>query len=102
LNELASCADTATNFGGFIALQNLLNAGTPPAIVSVSYGESEPVMGATYNASVSSLYQQAVSEGVSIFVSSGDEGAASSDAGASSHEPMLSVRDTGQTKCCDG
>ena len=31
---LASCADTATNFGGFIALQNLLNAaGTPPAIV---------------------------------------------------------------------
>ena len=81
--ELASCSDTSTNFGGFIALQNLLNAGTPPAIVSVSYGDSEPSMGAAYNASVSSLYQQAVTEGVSVFVSSGDEGAASTDAGAS-------------------
>ncbi|MGC2277516.1 MAG: protease pro-enzyme activation domain-containing protein, partial [Candidatus Binatus sp.] len=30
--ELASCADTTTNFGGFIALQNLLSeSGTPPA-----------------------------------------------------------------------
>jgi hypothetical protein len=81
--ELASCADTATNFGGFIALQNLLNAGTPPAIISVSYGDSEPFMGAAYNSSVSSLYQQAVSEGVSVFVSSGDAGAAGSDQNAS-------------------
>ena len=78
--ELASCADTATNFGGFIALQNLLNAsGTPPAIVSISYGESESVLGASFNAYINSLYQQAVTEGVSVFVSSGDMGAASSD-----------------------
>jgi hypothetical protein len=79
--ELASCADTDTNFGGFIALENLLNAsGTPPAIVSISYGESESYLGASFNAYISSLYQQAVAEGVSVFVSSGDEGAASSDA----------------------
>jgi hypothetical protein len=79
--QLASCADTYTNFGGFIALQNLLNAsGTPPAIVSISYGESESYQGASYNAYISSLYAQGVTEGVSIFVSSGDEGAASSDA----------------------
>jgi len=79
--ELASCADTYTNFGGFIALQNLLNAsGTPPAIVSISYGESESYLGASFNAYINSLYQQAVAEGVSVFVSSGDEGAASSDA----------------------
>ena len=77
---LASCTDT-TNFGGFIALENLLNAsGTPPAIVSISYGESESYQGASYNAYISSLYEQGVAEGVSIFVSSGDEGAASSDA----------------------
>jgi len=80
--ELASCSDTATNFGGFIALQNLLNAsGTPPAIVSISYGESESLLGAAFNESISSLYQQAVTEGVSVFVSSGDEGGASTDAG---------------------
>jgi len=39
--ELASCADTSTNFGGFIALQNLLSdSAKPPAIVSISYGRS--------------------------------------------------------------
>jgi hypothetical protein len=78
---LASCTDT-TNFGGFIALQNLLNT-TPPAIISISYGESEPELGTAANAYVNALYQQAVAEGASIFVSSGDEGAASSDAGLS-------------------
>ena len=82
--ELASCADTSTNFGGFIALQNLLSeSGTPPAIVSISYGEAEAELGATTNLYISGLYQQAVAEGVSVFVSSGDECAASADADAS-------------------
>jgi subtilase family serine protease len=78
--ELASCKDTSTTFGGLIALQNLLNAGSPPAIVSISYGECEAENGATANAAYSSTYQQAVAMGVSVFVSSGDEGAASCDA----------------------
>ena len=44
---LASCSDTTT-FGGLIALQNLLNeSSTPPAIVSMSYGECEALNGAT-------------------------------------------------------
>jgi subtilase family serine protease len=69
--ELASCSE-----GLFVPLQNLLNASSkPPAIVSISYGYSEPYMGASYNTYVSSMYQQAVTEGVSIFVSSGDWGA---------------------------
>ena len=81
--EVASCLDTATGFGGFLALQNLLNStNTPPAIVSISYGQPEPSLGATYNAYINSLYEQAVAEGVSIFVSSGDSGAASADRGA--------------------
>lgn len=75
--ELAACNDTAT-FGGLIALQNLLNeSSTPPAIVSVSYGDCEAFNGATSNAAFNSTFQQAVTEGVSVFVSSGDEGAAS-------------------------
>jgi hypothetical protein len=79
--ELASCSNTATTFGGFIALENLLDAsGTPPAIVSISYGESEEELGAAGNTFINSLYQQAAAAGVSVFVSSGDEGAASSDA----------------------
>jgi len=35
--ELASCADTATNFGGFIAAQNLLDLTNPPPVMSLSY-----------------------------------------------------------------
>lgn len=81
--QLASCADTSTTFGGLIALQNLINASSnPPAIVSISYGECEAENGATANAAYSSTYQQAASEGVSVFVSSGDEGAASCDPNA--------------------
>ena len=78
--ELASCADTNVTFGGLIALQNLLNSSTPPAIVSISYGECEAENGATANAAYNATYEQAVSMGTSVFVSSGDEGAASCDA----------------------
>jgi len=80
--ELASCANTRTNFGGFIALQNLLAETTPPSIVSISYGESEAANGATGNLYIYDLYQTAVAEGVSLFVAAGDSGAASSDAGS--------------------
>jgi len=76
---LASCTDTAT-FGGLIALQNLLNeSSTPPAIVSMSYGECEASNGASSNAAFNSTFQQAVTEGVSVFVSSGDDSAAGCD-----------------------
>jgi subtilase family serine protease len=78
---LASCADTNVSFGGFIAMQNLLNGSNPPSIMSISYGNCEAENGASSNAGITSLYQQAVMEGVSIFVSAGDEGAASCDAG---------------------
>ncbi len=82
--ELASCADTRTTFGGLIALLNLVNKGTPPAIMSISYGECEAANGASANAAYNAAYQQAEAEGVSVFVSAGDEGAASCDAGATS------------------
>ena len=80
---LASCASSRTTFGGLIALNNLLSEANPPRIVSISYGESESENGAAANASYYSAYQTAAAEGGSVFVSSGDEGAASSDADAS-------------------
>ena len=90
--QLASCADSRTTFGGLIALQNLINASkTPPAIVSISYGECEAENGATANASFSAAYQQAASEGISVFVSSGDEGADSCDTDAMSATHGTSV-----------
>lgn len=87
--ELASCADSAT-FGGLIALQNIINgtsatngSSLPPALVSVSYGECEAVNGAAANAAYNAAYEQAAAEGISVFVSAGDEGAAGCDANSS-------------------
>jgi subtilase family serine protease len=82
--QVAVCADARTTFGGLIALENLLNAPgantTGPAIISISYGESESLNGAVQNAAYNTTYQQGAAEGVSIFVSAGDEGPASSNA----------------------
>jgi subtilase family serine protease len=79
---LAACKNTSA-FGGLIALQNTLNgpAANLPSVVSISYGEAEVANGATANAAYNTAYQQAVTEGVSIFVSSGDELADSYDGG---------------------
>src|SRR5258707_2175907 len=75
--EMAACADTTTTFCALIAIQKLINASTPPpSIMSISYGQCETVNDAAANASYNSAYQQAVSEGVSVFVPSGDSGGA--------------------------
>src|SRR6266478_1865535 len=77
---IAACADTSTTFGGLIAIQNRINASTPPpSIMSISYGQCETVNGAAASASYNSAYQQAVAEGVSVFVAAGDSGAAGCD-----------------------
>ena len=73
---LASCQSSETTFGGLIALQNLLNGSSaPPPVISMSYGECEAYLGAAGNAAYYGAYQQAAAEGVSMFVSSGDDGA---------------------------
>ncbi len=94
--ELASCANTTANFGGFIALQNILSNGDPvPAIVSISYGDSEPLLGASANSYIKGLYQLAVAAGVSVFVSSGDGGAAMTDFVAQSNVAQYGINVSG-------
>jgi subtilase family serine protease len=95
---VAACADTYVTSGLTIAAQNLLNEATPPAILSISYGECEAENGAAANASINSLYQQAVSEGVSVFVAAGDEGAASCDAGAANATHGIGVSANASTQ----
>jgi subtilase family serine protease len=77
---LAACADTRTEFGGLIATLNLLSQKTPPSTISMSYGDCEPYMGQSQINQFGAIFQQAVAEGVTVFVSSGDEGSASCDA----------------------
>ena len=43
---VATCADSGTTNGVLFAAENLLNSTTPPAIMSMSYGECEAVSGA--------------------------------------------------------
>jgi subtilase family serine protease len=89
--ELASCKDTSTTFGGLLALENLVNSSTPPPIVSISYGECEAENGATANAAYNNTYEQATAEGTSVYVSAGDEGAASCDADESNSTHGIGV-----------
>jgi len=77
----AACADPSGGFGGLTAIQNTLNR--PNAdhvdVISMSYGEPETTSGATLNASFNTTFQQAVTAGLGIFVSSGDALAAADD-----------------------
>jgi len=77
--ELASCVDTAILPGLLLAAVNLLDRATPPPIMSISFGACEAVLGPGGNAFFNSLWQQADSEGVSVFVSAGDASAAGCD-----------------------
>jgi|SRR5580658_6263391 subtilase family serine protease len=79
--QLASCATAVTGFGTDIAALNLLNSTTPPPILSVSYGDCEAYLGPAGNALYNSLWEQAATEGVSVYVAAGDWGAVVCDAG---------------------
>jgi subtilase family serine protease len=96
----AGCADPRGNFGGLIALQNILSH--PNAdnvdVVSMSFGESEEVSGTTLNAAFNTTFQQAVAAGIAIFVSSGDEDAASSDHGG---ETCTGFPNNGEFTCAE-
>ena len=83
----SACRAAGGIFGGFVALSNMLQSATPPTIVSISYGEAEASDGATLNAYINNLYATAAAQGVSVFVSSGDEGAAAADSSSTSPSP---------------
>ena len=66
-----------TNSGdGITAAESYAVNNNVAPIISVSYGLCESAMGASYLAYMNSLWQQAAAQGQSVFVSSGDTGAA--------------------------
>jgi subtilase family serine protease len=77
-----ACQDGYSTFSGLIALENLVSADQITApVLSMSYGFCEAGNGAANNAAFSYAYQHGAARGVSIFVSSGDDGARSCDDG---------------------
>ncbi len=73
--QVVSCASSRTTFGGMIAITNVINSANPPQIMSISYGQCEAENGASANGAFSLAFQQAVAEGISVFVAAGDEAA---------------------------
>jgi uncharacterized membrane protein len=72
---------TVTTDGVDLSAQYVVNHATAQ-IVSTSYGSCEQDMGASELAFYNGLWQQAASEGMSAFVSSGDSGASGCDGGS--------------------
>ncbi|MEO8132780.1 MAG: kelch repeat-containing protein [Betaproteobacteria bacterium] len=66
---VASCTDF------FTAVANLVNSSVPPSIVSISYGQCEASLGPSLNYAYTATYEQAVAQGISVFVAAGDLGA---------------------------
>ena len=73
--NLVVAASTATTDGIDLASAWIVNHSAAP-VVSVSYGSCEQNMGATELAFYNSLWEQAATQGMSVFVASGDAGAA--------------------------
>ena len=88
----ASCADVGITFGVMTTLQNLVELGTPAAAISISYGGCEQGNGLTFLQMWENLIEEGASEGISIFVSSGDSASAGCDpAGAAAAKGGLAV-----------
>ena len=81
--SLVAAPSTATTDGIDLAAEYIVNHATAP-LVSVSYGSCEPEMGAAELAFYNSLWEQAASEGMSVFVASGDAGASGCSAATAS------------------
>ena len=79
--NLVVAATTATTDGVDLAAHWIVNHAAAP-VVSVSYGSCEQEMGAAELAFYNSLWEQAASQGMSVFVASGDAGAAGCSAAA--------------------
>ncbi len=77
--NLVESASTDTTDGTDLSAAYIVDNDLSP-IMSMSYGACEALLGPAENAFYNSLWQQAAAEGITVFVSSGDGGAAECDA----------------------
>ena len=73
--DLVIAADTQVGSGLFYAAQRAVYSNIAP-IVSVSFGECEGYVGASTNAFINQLTEQAAAQGQTVLVSTGDSGSA--------------------------
>ena len=77
--NLVVSPSTNSTFGGDTSATFIVNEATPPPILSESYGLCELGIGTTHNGFYNSTWQQAAAEGITVIVSTGDNGAAGCD-----------------------
>jgi subtilase family serine protease len=88
--DVVVAANTATTDGIDLAAMYIVNHAVAP-VVSVSYGACEQQMSATELALYNSLWEQAAAQGMSVFVASGDAGAAGCSLGGATQGNGVAV-----------
>src|SRR5262249_23051341 len=76
--DLVVSSSTTTTDGVDLSAAYIVDNNLAP-IMTVSFGACEKSLGTAENAFFNSLWQQAAAQGISVFVSSGDSGAAGCD-----------------------
>jgi hypothetical protein len=94
--ELVSSASTETTAGVDLAALYIIDNNLAP-VMSESYGDCEMFLGTTANAFEASMWQQAAAEGITVLVSSGDQGSAVCDAGQQMATHAMSVNGLAST-----
>ena len=74
---------TNSSDGVDLSAQYIVNHNLAP-VMSTSFGLCEAALGSSGNSFLNSLWQQAAAEGITVFVSSGDSGAAGCDSASAS------------------
>jgi hypothetical protein len=81
--KLVVSASTASGDGAFLSAQYIVNNNLSP-VLSMSFGICEAQMGASGNAYINALWQQAAAQGITVLVAAGDSGAAGCDSATAS------------------
>ena len=79
--QTSPTTDTVYSSADYVIQNNIAN------ILNVSYGECELFAGTSGNAAYNNLWETAATEGIAVFVASGDAGAATCDQGIASSVP---------------
>jgi subtilase family serine protease len=74
---------TNSSDGTYLSAQYIVSHNLAP-VMSMSFGLCEPALGSSGNSFINSLWQQAAAQGITVFVSAGDSGAAGCDSASSS------------------
>ena len=74
---------TNSSDGTYLSAQYIVNHNLAP-VMTMSFGLCEAALGSSGNSFINSLWQQAAAQGITVFVSSGDNGAAGCDSASAS------------------